>query len=110
MKYVLALSIEPVAGDKVLARTWDCPTWNSLQEEYDRQKKILAGKFRAFNNIITRENQDHVAKFKAKLIDDFLDLFGPEEIHQFYFEWEPVPETANERIMLFEMKYPDICK
>ena len=88
MKYVLALTLEPVKGDKLLARTWDCETWSNLVEEYDRQKKIISGKFRAYNNIITRENQEHVAKFKHKLEGDFLELFGDEEIHQFYFEWE----------------------
>jgi len=110
MKFVLALAVETIDNKKLLARTWDCETWPVLQEEYSRQKKVLAGKFRAFNNIISRENQDHVAKFKNKLNEDFLELFGPEEIHQFYFEWEAVPETPNERIYLFEQRFPELCK
>lgn len=107
MKYVLALVIEEEKGSKYIRQAWDCKDFDSLKFEYSKQEKFLKGKFKAYDNITKRDDPSKFEKYREKIINDLLFIFGDEEIKQFYFQFEQVPESLDDRVALFNAKYPE---
>lgn len=105
MKYALSLILETDQGEKLTSETWECTTKSSLEEEYEKQKKFIMGRLRAWIAISKREDNSNIPNYYAKVVGDLLKIFGDEEISAWYFEYCRIPENNEERVQLFEEKY-----